>query len=250
MKIITVTILLALSLSGCVSSQVDRLKWVGKAPPMSESKIPDEKQSSVPIKWPSTAKQDNKANIKKNSLWSDGARQFFADKRAKNAGDILTVNVAISDKADLNNKTERTRAESDKLGIPKLFGAENNLLIKNLPGTPDPSNLLSKSSNLDNKGEGSIGRQEKIETKVAAVVTQVTNNGNLVIYGSQEIRVNNEIRQLTVEGVVRPDDITPQNTVDAERIAEARISYGGRGLISDVQQPRIGNQVIDIITPF
>lgn len=237
-------------LSSCVSSQKDRLKWVGKEPPLTESKIPESKQLES-MKWPtSKTTKDLQANVKKNSLWSEDAKQFFADTRAKNIGDILNVNVSVSDKAELDNSTERSRAESDKLGIPKLFGAENNLLIKNLPGTPDPSELLSKSSTLDNKGSGSIDREEKIETKVAAVVTQVTSNGNLVIYGSQEIRVNNEVRQLTIEGVVRPDDISPQNTVDATRIAEARISYGGKGIISDVQQPRIGNQVIDIITPF
>lgn len=237
----------ALCLSACTMGQYEKLQAVGKEPPLQEVGVPPEK--SAPISWPS-AKMDELDNASSvNSLWQNGSKSFFGDLRARSVGDILKVTVSIQDKAELDNKSERKRNASDNMGVPSIFGLQGKL-TKFLPGAQDPTNLLELRSDMNNSGEGSIDREEKITTQVAAVVTDVMPNGNLVIYGSQEVRVNFEVRQVTIQGVVRPTDVDADNQVDMSRIAEARINYGGRGQITDVQQPRVGSQIIDILSPW
>jgi flagellar L-ring protein precursor FlgH len=189
-----------------------------------------------------------------NSLWRPGARQFFKDQRAARVGDILTVNVAVADQAQLADSTTRTRNNSEAATIPNLLGAETviggtSALGRIFHGI-DPKNAANLSSQGSSAGTGNLQRQETINLKVAALVTQVLPNGNLVIYGRQEVRVNFEIRELDISGVVRPEDITSTNTISHTQIAEARISYGGRGQLTDVQQPRYGQQVFDVLFPF
>lgn len=183
------------------------------------------------------------------SLWQSGPRSLFGDRRARTVGDIVTVLVEIDDKAEIDNSTSRSRDAEENLGIPNLFGLEQHL-TRILPGTPDLSTLVAASSRSASGGAGSVSREESIELKVAATVTGVLPNGNLVIYASQEVRVNFELRDLQVSGVIRPEDISRQNTISYEKIAEARVVYGGRGQITDLQQPRIGQQVLDRILPF
>jgi len=184
-----------------------------------------------------------------NSLWRPGSRSFFKDQRAQRVGDIVTVNVAIADTAEIDNTTTRTRSNTEDGDITNLFGVENQL-NKILPGAVTPSSLLSLGSASKSTGVGEVERSESISMTVAAVVTQILPNGNLVIWGHQEVRVNFEVRELMVAGVVRPEDISSSNTVSHTQIAEARIAYGGRGQLTDVQQPRYGQQVLDIILPF
>jgi len=236
---------LAVILSGCGS--VDRLKNVGKAPPLTPIKNPVAAKSYAPVTMPMP--QPKETVYEANSLWQSGARAFFKDQRASSIGDILTVNINISDKAEIDNATTRTRANSEDANIAKLLGFETDL-SSFLPDAVDPTNLANLGSNSSSAGAGQVDREEAIELTVAAVVTQVLPNGNLVIRGSQEIRVNFEVRELFVTGIIRPEDISNTNTVDDTQLAEARISYGGRGQITDVQQPRYGQQVFDIIMPF
>lgn len=183
------------------------------------------------------------------SLWRTGARAFFSDPRANNIGDILTVQINISDNAAVDNTTTRTRASSDQSGVTNLLGLESQL-NRILPGAVDPSNLLNAGSTSNSTGSGQVQRSEAINLTVAAIVTQVLPNGNMVIQGRQEVRVNFEVRELIVAGIVRPQDITDDNTVEHTQIAEARISYGGRGQLTDVQQARYGQQLMDILLPY
>src|SRR6266851_5172653 len=228
--------------SGC--SSIDRLSQIGEQPKMSAIDNPTTQAGYKPVQMPMP--KPEVASYNANSLWRSGSRAFFKDQRAHQIGDILTVTVNITDKAVIANETQRSRNTTEDSGITNFFGR------KNLPFTnqPLPARLLTADSNMSNDGKGSVNRQEALQTNVAAVVTQVLPNGNLVVEGKQEIRVNFEMRELIVAGIVRPEDIQSDNTIDSSKIAEARIAYGGRGQITDVQQARYGQQVFDVLLPF
>jgi flagellar L-ring protein precursor FlgH len=187
------------------------------------------------------------ASYNPNSLWRNGSRAFFKDQRARQIGDILTVMVNITDKAAIANETQRSRKNTEDSGISDFIGAKT---IKNPATAILPGRILTTDSTMSNDGKGSVNRQEALQTNVAAVVTQVLPNGNLVVSARQEFRVNNELRELQVTGVIRPQDIASDNTVLHDRMAEARIAYGGRGEITEVQHTRWGQQVLDILLPF
>lgn len=240
-------IAIAASVTAC-SSTMDRLDKVGKAPPVREISNPVEQPNYQPVSWPSPVQAGE--HIKNSgSLWAEGSRSFFKDQRASRVGDILTIVIEIDDQADLTNSTTSSRTSTEDLAAPNLFGLEEKLL-KLLPGDPSLSSLLNISGNNNVQGDGTIGREEEINLRIAAMVTQVLPNGNLVVQGTQDLRVNYEVRQIFVSGVIRPEDISSDNTILSEQIAEARVSYGGEGTLSDVQQPRYGTQVIDILSPF
>lgn len=236
-----------LSLSGCAST-LDKLEGVGNPPAMSKVEDPTIKPDYRPMTWPSPAPVGEHPKYA-NSLWQPGARAFFRDQRAARVGDLLKVKIMIDDKAELDNDTERKRDSQENVGAPDVYGLET-LFGTVTPGSPDKNSLFDITGTTNNKGEGKMKRKEKIETTLAATVTQVLPNGNFVIEGSQEIRVNYELREVSVAGVIRPEDIDSDNTVDSTQIAQARINYGGRGQLTDVQQPRWGHQVIDVLSPF
>jgi flagellar L-ring protein precursor FlgH len=184
-----------------------------------------------------------------NSLWRTGSRSFFNDQRATRIGDIITVHIEIDDKAELSNSSNRTREASTSAGVGNFFGLEE-AVGQLFNGAFDPQNMISADSESEHRGEGAINREEKIELTVAAVIVDRLPNGNLVIAGRQEVRINAELRELTVSGVIRPEDVTADNTINHTQIAEARISYGGRGSISAVQRPNWGQRIGDAITPW
>jgi flagellar L-ring protein precursor FlgH len=181
-----------------------------------------------------------------NSLWRNGSRAFFKDQRAHQIGDILTVKVNITDNANIENETKKNRTMTEDSGITNFFGKPKVPIMN----TPVPTRIFTADSATNSDGKGSVDRTENIRTNVAGVVTQVLPNGNLVIEGKQEVRVNFEIRELIVAGIVRPEDIESDNTIDSTKIAQARIAYGGRGQITDIQQNRYGEQLFDVFLPF
>jgi flagellar L-ring protein FlgH len=184
-----------------------------------------------------------------NSLWRQGSRSFFNDQRASRIGDILTVMIEISDKAELSNSSNRSRSGSTSAGVSNFFGLEAGL-GRLFGGEFDPSTMIEAEAESTHSGDGAINREEKIELTVAAVIVDRLANGNLVIAGRQEVRINAELRELTVSGIIRPEDITANNTISHDQIAEARIAYGGRGQISAVQRPNIGQRIGDAISPW
>jgi flagellar L-ring protein precursor FlgH len=239
---IAALLVLGTSLTGCAA--FERLRFIGDAPPLTAISNPAAQPGYKPVQMPMPAPQP--AVYQPNSLWRTGSRAFFKDQRAHQVGDILTVKVKITDKATLENETARSRKMNEDSGIDNFFGKPKVPIMN----TPVPTRIFTGDSNSLSEGRGSIDRKEELFTNVAGVVTQVLPNGNLVIEGKQEVRVNFEIRELIVAGIVRPEDIESDNTIDSSKIAEARIAYGGRGQITDVQQPRYGTQVLDIILPF
>ncbi|MAY62223.1 MAG: flagellar basal body L-ring protein [Rhizobiales bacterium] len=221
-------------LSGC-SSQT--FKEIGRAPDMSPvgSGLA---YSSTPEMAMYPKQPPHRAN--NFSLWDDRQSKLFTDSRANSVGDLLTVDLRINDKATFDNATDRSRTNSSginaAIAIP-TFGAEGDGNIK-------------YGSNTSTSGTGTTERSEKLNLKIAAVVTGVLQNGNLVISGSQEVRVNHELRILNIAGIVRPQDVDHNNTISYDKIAEARVSYGGRGRLTEVQQPPVGQQLVDIYSPI
>jgi len=234
---VTAILLAGASLSAC--SAVDRIKNIGEAPKLDAVGNPAGTKivSEIPKPQPITHID--------NSLWQPGAESFFHDPRAMRVGDVITVNVTVADNAKLDNSTTRTRTNSDDANLTNFFGLENAL-----PSSMSPSSLVKTGSDMSNVGTGAIQRDETINTTLAALVAQVLPNGNLVIDGHQQVRVNNELRDMRLSGIVRREDITQDNTVNLSQIAEARVTYGGQGTMSDVQQPRYGSQLFDILMPW
>ena len=197
-----------------------------------------------PVQMPMPALQP--ASYNPNSLWRNGSRAFFKDQRANQIGDILTVKVNFSDKANIANETMRARVNKEDSGVDNFLGKQKLPVLNSAL----PTRIFTADSSSISNGSGAVQRQEALTTNVAGVVTQVLPNGNLVIEGRQEVRVNFEVRELIVAGIVRPEDIESDNTIDSAKIAQARIAYGGRGQLTDVQQPRYGQQVLDVLLPF
>lgn len=233
------------SLSAC--NTLTRLSEVGSGPEVSAIQNPTQKPNYQPVTMPMPQPVAPPANA--NSLWRPGSRAFFKDQRAKDVGDILTVAVSINDSASFETNLTRKRDSAEDAGITGLLGFEGQL-GKVLPDAVDPATLVGTTGTSANSNSGKTGRTESMTVNMAAVITQVLPNGNLVISGKQEIRVNYELRELSVQGIIRPEDISSSNSVTYEKIAEARIHYGGRGVASDVTQPRYGQQLLDVILPF
>jgi flagellar L-ring protein precursor FlgH len=222
------------ALSGCGSD----LREVGREPALSPVGSGITGSTNAPYSYPEAPP----APVKKFSLWDDRQSRLFTDPRALRDGDILTVRIKLNDKANFKNQNDRSRTAARKLGYDVTLGWEGN----STSGKGD----AALSSNTETNADGEIKRSENLELNVAAVVTEVLPNGNLLIRGSQEVRVNAELRVLTIAGMVRPSDIGAENTISYERIAEARISYGGRGRVSEIQQPAYGQQILDQVLPF
>jgi len=235
-------LIILLSTTGCA-----KLKTVGQVPPLTPIQGTDEHYAMMIPALAQTVERHRPADTA--SLWDAGRQSLLGDRRAVQRGDILTVVIEIEEKAEISNSTSRNRNGSERAGLPNLLGIPQRIDEK-LPGGATLGTAFESNSTSTFAGEGSVRRKEKITLRIAATVVDVLQNGVLAIQGSQEVRVNFEIRELLITGYVRPEDISRQNQITYDKIASARISYGGRGQISDAQQPRYGQQAADIILPF
>lgn len=234
-------ICLLILVSGC-----GRLHEVGRAPGFSPLEGGTQHYALYTAPFPETA---GAAPTEGASLWTATRASLFGDRRAARRGDILTVVIEIDDKAEISNATDRSRNGNSSMGIPQLFGIPQRLDAK-LPEGASMAEAVKAQGASTFSGDGSVARKEKLALRVAATVVEDLPNGVLRIEDQQEVRVNHELRELLVSGYVRPGDISRQNEITYDKIAGARISYGGRGQISDVQQPRWGQQITDLVLPF
>ena len=230
------------ALSGCA-----RLDHVGKPPSFTPANETQEHVAMLYQGLPLTTQ--NQRTVDDASLWSGSRQSLLGDRRATKKGDILTVVIEIDEEASISNDTNRSRSSSESLEMPQLLGLPQRL-DRELPVGASSASAVDLGGSSSSSGSGSVSRSEKLELRVAATVVDVLPNGVLAISGSQELRVNFELRELLVTGYVRPDDISRQNEITYDKIASARVSYGGRGQITDVQQPRYGQQILDAILPF
>ncbi|WP_372801886.1 flagellar basal body L-ring protein FlgH [Paracoccus seriniphilus] len=235
-------ICLALVLGAC-----SRVANLGQAPDLTSPRNTEEflAITNPPLDLPVNSGRPEAAA----SLWAGNSSSLISDRRASTRGDLLTVVIEIDDSAEISNSSDRSRSAGDNLEIPQLAGIPQRLNDK-LPEGASFDELIDASSSSTYKGSGNISRRDKLTLRIAATVIDRLPNGTLQIQGTQEVRVNYELRELTVEGFVRPDDIDRNNEIEYDRIAGARISYGGRGQITDVQQPRYGQQIADILLPY
>ncbi len=233
-----------LLLGGCAN--LTRLSEIGGPPRMSPSADPTRAPGWRPMTMPMPRARE--ATPAPDALWRPGSRAFFRDQRAARVGDLVTVVVNVNSSADLKNNTGATRASNQSMGVPNVLGLESQL--PRMFAGFNPASALSTTSASGNTGTAELKRSEGVTVQLAAVVTQVLPNGNLVISGSQEMRVGGELRRLTISGVARPEDIDSDNTISLERMAEARLSYGGLGQLTDVQTPPWGQQILNFLMPF
>jgi flagellar L-ring protein precursor FlgH len=224
-----------------------RIDHIGKPPSFSEVEKSPERVAMVASGRPQETLPERITDTA--SLWSGGQRSLLGDRRAMKRGDILTVVIEIDEQAEISNSTARSRSGSEDLGVPQLFGIPQRI-NQGITDGASLDNAVELDSSSQSRGDGSVRRSEELTLRVAATVLDTLPNGILAIEGSQEVRVNFELRELFVSGYVRPEDISRQNEITYDKIASARISYGGRGQITDVQQPRLGQQVLDAVLPF
>jgi len=245
MRKIHLLALVALTPLAACSSVVEAVKGPTMAPMGYPSELVGENQ----VMTLASAREGVPQPASANSLWRSGARAFFFDQRASKVGDILTVLITINDNANIENETAASRTGTNTAGITNFLGLESTL-GKILPKAFNPATAINTNSSLANSGTGTITRQDQINLTIAAVVTKVLPNGNLVIQGRQEVKTNQNLRELTVAGIVRPEDITSANTINHTQIAEARIDYGGRGDLAAVQKTPGGTALLQRFAPF
>lgn len=232
----------ALLLAGCA-----RLDGVGRSPDFTPLEGTSQHAAVYSARFPEVADQSGPGA--EASLWSAERGALFGDRRAARRGDILTVLIEIDDSAEISNSTARSRAGGETMGIPQMIGIPQRVQA-DLPEGASLAEAVETESRSSYEGDGSVSRNERLALKMAATVVEELANGVLRIEGQQEVRVNRELRELTLTGYVRPVDISRQNEITYDKIAGARISYGGRGLVSDVQSPRYGQELADIVLPF
>ncbi len=238
-----IALISALYLTACSSTPI------GKPPEMTPIEATADRAAMVTYGLPDRVETSNLPISASSSLWTRDRASLLGDRRAMQRGDILTVVIEIDDRAEISNSSDRGRTANQSMAVPQLLGIPQRADAR-LPEGASMSTAVELNSSSSSAGNGSVRRNEKLTLRVAATIMDVLPNGVMSIAGQQEVRVNFELRELMVSGFVRPADVTRQNEITYDKIASARISYGGRGQITDMQQPRYGQQIVEAVLPF
>lgn len=225
------------------------LEDIGRVPGLTAPQASAEYAAMMDSGLPFAQPVSRNGSLETSSLWTGDRGSLLGDRRAMQRGDILTVVIEINDSAQITNSSDRSRSASQSMGVTDLFGLPQRV-DPTLPAGASLGSAVGIDSGSNFSGDGSVSRNEKLTLRIAATIVDVMPNGVLSIQGSQEVQVNFELRELLVSGFVRPEDVTRQNEIAYDKIASARISYGGRGQISQMQQPRYGQQAAEILLPF
>lgn len=189
-----------------------------------------------------------KPDYSSGSIWQSTSVSLTENAKARNKGDILTIVISEAASASKAAKTDTSRSSSVNAGIPNFMGLEKAGILTNNVG--DLSKLINASVDSTYGGAGSTSRQETLNATISAKVIDVLANGNLLIEGRRNVKVNNEDQIIIIEGTVRPTDIDQTNSVNSIYIADAKISYSGKGIISDRQSPGWLMNLVDKLWPF
>lgn len=244
-KVTKISLLLSISLlSACATTKAsDKAAFTPPIPNIEYA------QNKFRANMASVPAEDMRLNARETSLWSNSPKSLFGDRRASQAGDILTVLVEIDDEAEMSNSVSEDRQTSENLGLNAFFGLPEKINgILPAGASTSPAIDLTRTRNLS--GDGTIQRGEKITLRLAVQVIDVLPNGYLELSGKQQIMVNNEVRHLQVSGLIRTQDISRQNVITYDKIADAKIYYGGQGQVTDAVKPKVGNKIMQKIIPF
>ncbi len=236
-------LILFVFITGCTSSAI------GEPPELTPIAATAQRAAMETYGLPQQIASPSAQRVAASSLWTGDRMSLLGDRRAMQRGDILTVVIEIDDRAEFSNSSQRSRSGSQQSGISQLFGLPQRVDPK-LPEGASLGAAVDLNSQSNASGDGAVRRNEKLTLRVAATIMEVLPNGVLAIDGQQEVRVNFELRELLISGFVRPADVSRQNEITYDKIASARISYGGRGQITDMQQPRYGQQILEAVLPF
>ena len=243
---IPILMLILMSVSGC-NTFIERASRMGNSPGFSEIDLYNNIDRYNEISCPVIQAVSN-TNHSNGSLWVDNNTPFMNTKKQYKIGDIIKVKIKFSDKAEFENKTKRQRKSDENLNAKKVFGLQNMFKTKNT--TADSSKILDIEGKSKMQSDGFIDRKEEVNTDLPVIIVKNCDNGLLFISGKQEIEVNYEMREIAIQGIIKAEDISSEKTIDSSRVAEARIKYGGKGQVTDIQKPRWGLQIIDLISPF
>lgn len=184
------------------------------------------------------------------SLWKGESNRnmLFADNKAVYQGDIITIVVNETSSAKNDASTNTSRSTSTEAKISALLGLDASILKRNANMGGEIAAGGTSTSTM--KGSGDTNRGNTLKMNIAGRVVKVLENGNLLIEGRKQVTINDEDQYIVITGVIRPQDVTPDNTVDSKNIADARIIYTGAGVVTDKQRPGWGTRILDWIWPF
>jgi flagellar L-ring protein FlgH len=227
--------------------QVVLLLWISAAMSSCSSfkQMPELREDELAI----PVEESSEKLVSPGSLWTPGAKfvDMYIDQRAKRIGDIVVVQIVENSSADKEAKTESKKTNTMDNSITTILGIPlNKSSIKGDKLSPE----VNASTSTDFKADGKTTRTGTISGSVSARIERILPSGNLVIKGKKQTRVNSELQYIIISGIIRPEDVSPINTIQSTYIADMQLDYYGTGVIGDQQNKGFIARALDKIWPF